>query len=99
MNTASSVFCNLSPEQLQQRRQALIPGLLQHADQVTDLDDGLRLRFAHRAGLIAELARTIEQEQDCCRFLRFQLSLEPNAGPIILEVTGPEGTRQMLRSL
>src|SRR6266496_67822 len=99
MNTSSSTFCSLSPEQLQPRRQALIPGLIQRADQVTDLEEGLRLRFAHRAGLLAELTRVIEQEQDCCSFLRFQLSVEPNSGPITLEVTGPAGTRRMLRSL
>ena len=98
MSISSSPVCSLTPEQLQQRRQALITGLLKRADQVTDLDDGLRLHFAYRAGLLAELTRVIEQEQDCCNFLRFQLSVEPSAGPITFEVTGPPGTRQMLRS-
>jgi hypothetical protein len=99
MSASSAPVCSLSPEQLQQRRQALIPGLLKRAEEVTDLDDGLRLRFAHRAGLLAELTRVIEQEQECCSFLRFQLSVAPNAGPIIFDVTGPAGTHQMLRSL
>ncbi len=99
MSTSSSPVCKLSPEELRQRRQALIPGLLKRAEKVTDLDDGLRLRFAQRAGLLTELIRVIGQEQDCCSFLRFQLSVEPNAGPITLEVTGPAGTRQLLRSL
>jgi hypothetical protein len=61
--------------------------------------DAACLRFAHRAGLLAELTRVIEQEQDCCSFLRFHLSVEPNAGPVTFEVTGPAGTRQILRSL
>jgi hypothetical protein len=99
MSTSSSPACSLSPAQLQERRQALIPGLLKRADQVTDLDDGLRLRLAYRDGLLGELARVIEQEQTCCSFLRFQLSVEASAGPIVFEVTGPPGTRQMLRSL
>ena len=99
MSTSSQIFCSLSPEQLQRRRQSLIPGPIQRADQVTDLDDGLLLRFAHSPGLLAELARVIEQEQDCCSFLRFELSIEPNTGPITFEVTAPAGTRQMLRSL
>jgi hypothetical protein len=99
MSTSSSPICSLSPEQLQQRRQVLIPGLLKRADQVTSLDDGFRLRFAYRDGLLAELARVIEQEQTCCSFLRFRLSVEPGAGPITFEVTGPPGTGQMLRSL
>jgi hypothetical protein len=99
MSTSASPVCSLSPEQLQQRRQALIPGLLKRAENVTDLEDGLRLRFGHRAGLLADLTGVIEQEQDCCSFLRFHLSVEPNGGPVTFEVTGPAGTRQMLRSL
>ncbi|EYF00323.1 hypothetical protein [Chondromyces apiculatus] len=91
--------CSLSSAQLAQRRQALIPGLLERAEQVTDLDEGLRLHFKHRPGLLAELAAVIEQEQVCCSFLRFQLSIEPGAGPVDVEITGPAGTREMLRSL
>ncbi len=101
MSTPSSapVSCSLTPEQLQKRRQELIPGLLKRAQEVTDLPNGLRLRFEPRAGLLAELARVIEQEQDCCNFLRFDLSVAPNAGAVTFEVTGPAGTREMLRAL
>jgi hypothetical protein len=97
--SSSSPSCNLSPAQLQERRNALIPGLLKKADNVTDVAHGLRLQFSHRPGLLAELTRVIEAEQTCCSFLRFQVSIEPSAGPITFEITGPPGTREMLRSL
>jgi hypothetical protein len=35
----------------------------------------------------------------CCRFLRFTLTVEPDRGPIALELTGPRGTREFLESL
>jgi hypothetical protein len=41
----------------------------------------------------------LERERTCCSFLRFQIIAEPENGPIILEVTGPPGTRELLRSL
>ena len=91
--------CNLSPEELRQRRNELLPGLLKRAEQVMDLENGLRFNFAPCLGLLGELARIVEQEQVCCSFLRFQISIEPGAGAITLEVTGPAGTREMLRGL
>lgn len=91
--------CSLSPEQLRERRQELIPGLLKRADELSDLPNGLRLRFAAQAGLLIELIRIVENEQTCCSFLRFRIDIEPGNGPITFEVTGPVGTREMLLAL
>ena len=99
MNTSPPLACTLSPEQLASRRKDLLPGLFAKADQVDDLPDGFRLRFGYRPGLLAELSHVIEQEKTCCGFLRFQVTVEPNDGPIAFDVTGPEGTREMLLSI
>lgn len=95
----TGVACKLSPEQLAARRKQLIPGLFERAERVSDVENGLRFTFANRPGLLADLARLIEREQDCCRFLRFGLTAEPHAGPVTLEVTGPAGTAEVLRNL
>lgn len=96
----SSVFsCSLTPEQLGARRQELIPGLFKRAEQVSDIPNGLRFRFANEPGLLSALARVMEQEQDCCSFLRFELTTQPSAGPITFDVMGPPGTAEMLREL
>jgi hypothetical protein len=34
-----------------------------------------------------------------CPFLRFQVTVEPESGPVFLEATGPERTRQLLDGL
>lgn len=89
----------MSPDELRQRRQELIPGLLERATEVVDVEDGLRLRFTSSPGLLMSLASVTEQEQSCCSFLRFRILVEPHAGDVELEVTGPAGTREMLRAL
>jgi hypothetical protein len=91
--------CSLTPDQLRERRDDLLPGLVRRADEVTELDSGWRLRFQSKDGLLAEIARVIEQERACCSFLRFQVTAEPNGGPITVEVTGPPGTREILQGL
>ena len=93
------IACTLTPGELNSRRAQLIPGLIERAEEVTDLEDGLRLTFESSPGLLQELARVVDQERTCCSFLRFKLSAEPGTGPVTFEVTGPPGTREMLRAL
>lgn len=94
-----TVACALPPAELQQRREQLIPGLLGRAIEVVDLEQGLRMRFKNRPGLLSELVGIIAQEQTCCSFLRFQITAEGNGGDVTFDVTGPPGTREMLRAL
>jgi hypothetical protein len=91
--------CNLSPEELEAKRRNLIPGILRVADEVREVDNGLHLVFKNGDGLLATLLPVMEFEQKCCSFLRFALTIEPNLGPITLDVTGPPGTREMLLRL
>ena len=57
---------------------------------------GFRFQFAPRPDLLKDAAAVIDAEHRCCRFLRFLLLVEPGEGPVWLEVTGPEGTREFL---
>ncbi len=97
--SSSGPSCNLSPSQLRAQREQLLPGLFKRADKVSDLPNGLRLHFASHPGLLADMARIIEQEQVCCSFLRFALTVESGGGAITFEITGPPGTRETLKAL
>ena len=46
-----------------------------------------------------DAAAVIDAERRCCRFLRFVLIVEPDDGPLWLELTGPEGTEDFLSAL
>jgi hypothetical protein len=93
------IACTLSPETLQTRRAALLPGLFARSDACEAVPDGYRIRFAASAEMLIEIAHTIEAERQCCRFLRFVVTVEPADGPIAVEVTGPAGTREFLDAL
>ena len=69
------------------------------AQEITGLADRLRVRFAPEPALLNELVQVVEQEQAYCSFLRFHILVEARGGPILLDVTGPPGTAQMLRTL
>lgn len=60
---------------------------------------GYALRFDPEESLIPEIATLIDLERRCCPFLRFGLSVEPADGPVWLELTGPGGTKEFLRTI
>ena len=95
----SPIVCRLSPDDFRQARQALLTELLPRADEHHLLDNGCRLRFGSGGGVLGIITKTIERERACCRFLRFHVTVEPDAGPIWLELTGPPGTREFLAHL
>jgi hypothetical protein len=93
------IMCTLTPEALRARREGLLSDLVGRAEAQETLNDGLRLRFAPMDDTLSTLAKAVNAERHCCRFLRFQIVVEPDGGPIILELTGPVGTQEFVRAL
>ena len=99
MTTNLPIACTLSSDDLRARRESLIPGLMERAEEIEPIEGGYRLRFAPAPNIVAAIAETIELERHCCRFFRFDLTVDPGLGPITLRITGPAGTQQFLAGL
>ena len=93
------IACTLGPAALKARREDLLGDLVRRAEELLDLPDGYRIRFAAADDALITLAKVIEVERQCCRFLTFHVTVEPGDGPIWLEVTGPPGTREFLAGM
>jgi hypothetical protein len=93
------VVCTLSPDALSARRQGLLSELLQLSAGRELLPDGLRLRFTPSGETLSSIARAVEAERHCCRFLRFTLTVEPDEGQFILDLTGPQGSREFVAAM
>jgi hypothetical protein len=93
------IACTLSPDALQARREGLLADLLRRAEDHELTEEGLRMSFSPGADTLATLARVVEAERRCCRFLRFVITVEPDGGPVSLELSGPEGTREFIAGL
>ena len=99
MMTQIPIACTLSADALQARRDELLADLLQRAEQHELTEDGLRVRFAAGTDTVAMLARVVDAERHCCRFLRFVITVEPDGGPVLLQLSGPAGTRDFIAGL
>ena len=91
--------CRLNDGELDRQRQALLPGLVERAGECVPIDEGFKWRFTETQDLLPAVAEVVEAERGCCPFLRFVVACEPEQGPVTLEVSGPPGTQQFLRSL
>lgn len=91
------VVCTLTPATIATRKAALLPGLVGRADGREDTTEGIRLRLP--ADALSAVLETVDAERQCCRFLRFDITVEPDGGPIWLELAGPPGTREFLSAL
>ncbi len=90
------VACSLMPAELQERRRNVLSKIRAAVVAVTELQNGFVYQFANREQIIPELANLVQLEHQCCPFLTFRLTVEPGDGPVLLEMTGPEGTKEFL---
>ena len=93
------VACTLSPAALQARRENLLHVLLRRTKERRELPNGYSLRFAAESDVLSEIVRAIDNERQCCRFLRFAVTVEPDDGPLTVDLTGPAGTREFLAAM
>ena len=97
--TTRPIACTLSPAELRAQRDELLPGLISTALQRIPLPHGVRLVFGATAKRLRQLYAVEQLEKRCCAFLQFHIDLTPGGGALVLDVTGPEGTEQLLESL
>jgi hypothetical protein len=91
------IACSLTPAALATRKQGLLADLVARVEARIELSEGYRLKFA--SDCLSPIVEAVEAERHCCRFLRFQITVEQDGGPIWLDLTGPPGTREFLSDL
>jgi len=97
--TEAPIACSLSAEALAQRRDSVLQELIEGQQELQELEDGYALRFLSEEIWATRLLSFISSERECCPFFTFALVFEPQTGPIWLQISGPEGTKEMLGGL
>ncbi len=96
---AEPIVCSLTPDAIQAGRAGLLPGLAERATTREPIADGYRLSFAASSDALQHIARVVDAERQCCRWLRFDLVVPPAGGFVTLTLTGPAGAREFLAAL
>lgn len=90
------VACSLMDSELQERRRNVLDKVRTVVSEVKEIENGFIYRLPSDGSWIKELANLVELEHQCCPFLKFNITVEPGDGPIWLEMTGPQGTKEFL---
>jgi hypothetical protein len=93
------IMCTLGPDALKARKTGLLADVARLSRETVKIAAGYRFEFAPAAETLRLLVDMIDAERQCCRFLRFALTVEPDAGSLRLDVTGPEGAQAFVEAL
>lgn len=96
--SGSDLSCKLTTPQMQQRRVEVLHKIRALVKKQTSLPNGYALQFAANDDCLSQLTHFIQLETKCCCFLRFKLTVEPEGGPMWLELTGPPGTKDFIKT-
>ena len=80
------------------RLAALVAELAEAQPAVEELENGFAFRFPSRPYLFLRVAEWIGLERQCCPFLEIGLAFEHPTASIRVSVTGPAGTKDVLRA-
>jgi hypothetical protein len=93
------VACCLSDGELREREATLLAQFKSAVIATRELSDGYAFRIPGDKKWIAVVAELMLAERECCPFLTFELAAHPNMRPIDVQVTGPAGTKDFLRTI
>jgi hypothetical protein len=89
----------LSDAELRKRVATLVARFESAVLATEELPDGYVFRVPGDKKWMAVVWETIVAERECCPFLTFELTAQPNMGPVSVRVTGPAGTKDFLKTM
>ena len=90
------IACNLTDAELQERRRDVLEKVRNAVIETRELEDGYSYQLPVSEEWLAKLADLVNLERQCCPFLRLSITVDPDNGPLWLELTGPPGTKDFL---
>ena len=93
------VACSLPSTELREREAMLLARFRSSVTAIEELSDGYVFCLPGDRNTIAIAAEMFAAERECCPFLTFTLTAQPNAGPLFVRITGPVGTKEFLRTV
>ena len=93
------VACCLSDAELRKRVATLLARLGSAVIATEELPDGYVFRVPGDKKWMGVVWEAIVAEPECCPFLTFELTAQPNWGPVSVRVTGPAGTKDFLKTI
>ena len=83
------IACSLTTGELRNREAALLALFRSAVLEIKELQHGFAFRLPGDGKSVGLLAELIVAERECCPFLKFEISVLPKMGPVIVQVVVP----------
>jgi hypothetical protein len=93
------IACSLTDTELRERERTVLQKAAAGLLEVRELENGFSYRFPAEDAWLHQLTDIINLERKRCAFLSFKLVVESDSDSFWLNLTGPEGTKETLKSL
>lgn len=90
--------CSLTTSELRQRKETVIESLKAQVLQKKELKKGFAYRFTGTDKMVDELVEFVKTERACCHFFVFNLSISGDKSEAWLEITGPKGAKEFIKT-
>ena len=96
-NTA--IACSLTTAEFHDHEAKLLAQFRSAVVEAEELQEGYGFRLPSDGKWIMLVAELIVAEHECCPFLKFELAVLPNKGPLIVRVIGPPGAKEFVKTV
>lgn len=93
------IACRLSDAQFREREATLLAQMKSAVIATEELPAGYIFRVPGDKKTMTLVSEFIVAERECCPFLTFALTAQPNMGPISISMTGPAGAKEFLKTI
>jgi hypothetical protein len=99
MGDDNPVVCMLSDAKFREREATLLAQFKVATTGTRELHDGYAFQVPGEEKWLSLVAKLMAAERECCPFMTFEVRAEPKMGPLSVRITGPEGTKDFLKSI
>ena len=93
------IACSLPDKELAGRMEEIHNEISTGIQQRVELPDGYEFRFPGGDEWLDRVQQFVRFERECCRFLTFEVTTEPDMGPIRLRLRGPADAKDFIRTM
>lgn len=94
---SSDLACELSDEAQIERREQLATTVFEEIEDIEEHETGYAFTLPGTTEALEAVLAFIATERECCPFLRFELDVAPDNGPITLRLSGPDGVKDLIK--
>ena len=97
-NKKGKLACKLTTPELRERKTTVIASLKKQLLEKKELKNGFAYKFIGSDAMVDELATFVKTERACCDFFIFNLSISGDKTEAWLEITGPKGAKEFIKT-